>query len=460
VRDSRALRIVVAGLLLGLLVQYLFVHELVGINLLVAVAAAGGLGLLFREGGVYRADALLVGALALAAFAAVRAEALVLLFDVLASTLLLIAWAVPLRGAAPALFGGAARAYAEAAPAVRAKVRSPRPLRYATGAALALPFVVLFTSLFAAADGVFDSRLRDLLELEWLRDLGLGWRIVLGAAVAWSATGALAWMRREIPPSPARRRWLASDTAVAALVIIVGLFGMFAALQVAYLFGGRDTLEAAQMTYSSYARRGFIELVAVATVVGALLFAFGTFVERRGRDYVVVALALIGLTGIVLLSAAYRMSLYQLTYGWSELRLYASALIALLAVALVLLAAAAVTDRMRLVPGRLVIAAVAIALAVNALGPARFVATANLDRFADPSHLPPDAQRDLDVWYLAALGDGAVPVLVERLLTLPEPQRARLVDALRYPEAHRPRTSDWQSWNWDRARATEAFAAR
>ena len=42
----------------------------------------------------------------------------------------------------------------------------------------------------------------------------------------------------------------------------------FVGLQVAYLFGGLDTLVAAGMTYSDYARRGFFELVAAACLAG------------------------------------------------------------------------------------------------------------------------------------------------------------------------------------------------
>ncbi len=40
--------------------------------------------------------------------------------------------------------------------------------------------------------------------------------------------------------------------------------GLFVGLQLAYLFGGLDTLAAAGMTYSDYARRGYFELVAAA----------------------------------------------------------------------------------------------------------------------------------------------------------------------------------------------------
>jgi hypothetical protein len=258
---------VLAGFLLGLLVQYLFIHQVVGVNLLVAIAAAATLGLLFRRRSLERADALLAAALAFAAFGAIRSEVAVLVFDLIASTTLLLAWAVPLRSALPAVLSGAVRAYAEAAPAVRGSVRSPRPLRYGAGAMLAVPFLALFTALFSSADAVFERSVRELFDLAWLRDMDVGWRIVLASAVAWCATGVLAWLRREAPPPSSPRRWLASDTAVAALVVIDALFVAFAALQVTYLFGGRDTVDAAGMPYSWYARWVLFVVVLVCCIV-------------------------------------------------------------------------------------------------------------------------------------------------------------------------------------------------
>jgi hypothetical protein len=466
VTPSRALYAALAGPALGALVQYLFVRELVGLNVLASVLGFAVVALPLRGGPLRRADVLLLGALAFASFAAVRAEAAVVAFDVAAAVALLLAWLVPVAELPGALVARTVPAYAAAVPAARGRLpRSERPLRYAAGAALAIPFLVIFTALFASADAVFDRSLRDLRELAWLRELtrDLGARALVMVAAAWCATGLLS---RAAVPSAMRgasrdvRTRISRETAVAMLIAIDLLFGLFVALQVAYLFGGRDTVEAVGVTYSAYARRGFFELVGAATLVGVLLFALSVLAVR-GRAFVVAALALLALTSVVLASAAYRMSLYQQAYGWSELRLYANALIVLLAIALVLLALAVVARRIDRVPVQLVMAAAVVALAVNAIGPARTVAAANLDRFIDPSGLPNDAYRGLDVWYLIVLGDAAVPAIYERLAALPPFFREQVVVALdrgprRTPELGR----GWQSWNWDRARASEAFASR
>ena len=93
------------------------------------------------------------------------------------------------------------------------------------------------------------------------------------------------------------------------------------------------------MKYSDYARRGYFELVAAAALAGGILVGLEYQVARRTRTYVALALGLVGLTIVVLASAALRLELYQDAYGWTELRLYVAVSIAAMAVTLAALAA-------------------------------------------------------------------------------------------------------------------------
>ena len=135
------------------------------------------------------------------------------------------------------------------------------------GLVLAIPLVMIFAGLFSSADPIFRRGMDDLLgfridlgdlpgRLIWdigrvagrrsardldARDPGDGGRL-LGAA-SQSATVRIA-------------RSLGTTEALVVLVAVDLIVGLFVALQLAYLFGGLDTLAAAGMTYSSYARRG------------------------------------------------------------------------------------------------------------------------------------------------------------------------------------------------------------
>jgi FtsH-binding integral membrane protein len=238
------------------------------------------------------------------------------------------------------------------------------------------------------------------------------------------------------------------------------LFAAFVALQVGYLFGGRDTIDAAGVPYSAYARRGFFELIGCASLVGALLFAIGLQPRALSRATTALGVGLVALTLVVLASAWYRLDLYQLAYGWTELRFYALAAIVFLAIALLILGWCVATGGMRYAPQPIVMAALVVALAVNALSPSAFVARADLERIIDPSALPGDAERTMDTGYLVSLGDGAVPVLVELLPSLPPAERDLLRAGLRPKIGGRPAGQDaWESFNLDRARARDALSS-
>jgi hypothetical protein len=173
-----------------------------------------------------------------------------------------------------------------------------------------------------------------------------------------------------------------------------------------------------------------------------------------------LGLVLVGLTLVVLASAWYRLDLYQQAYGWTELRFYAIAGIVFLALALTILAWSVSAARMHICLQPLVGAALLVALGVNALSPSAFVARADLERLIDPSGLPADAERRMDPAYLVSLGDGAFPVLVELLPSLPWDDRNLLEAWLHWTARRRASTPDpWESLSVDRARASAALGS-
>jgi signal transduction histidine kinase len=198
--------------------------------------------------------------------------------------------------------------------------------------------------------------------------------------------------------------------------------------------------------------------MASASLVGALLFGLGLQSRIRSRVTTALGLVLVGLTLVVLVSAWYRLDLYQLAYGWTELRFYALAGIVFLGLALAILGWCVVAARMQFALQPVFAAALLVALGVNALSPSAFVARADLQRQIDPSGLPADAERRMDAPYLISLGDGAYPVLVDLLPGLPPADRDLLWTRLRTIAERRVEASEpWESFNADRARAKIAL---
>lgn len=509
---SLARRLLAVALAVGTAVDLLFRGHAPGINvplafalLLVAGAILAGPS---RIRGIDPLDAWLApAALVLAAFVAIRADPALVLVDV--------AGAVILGGAALVSLGGRALLRSDAssiaagagemvvatilgaAPALGAvrSVPGPRPRRtlprwagpLLRGGLFAAPLLVVFAALFAAADAVFATAAGQVLEIPFRLPLAeLAERTATILVVAWAAAGALAVaagvrVLHRPPPAPvpfsappeAQGTPVAGsppgvglrighDEGLVVLLAVDALFAAFVGLQVAYLFGGQDTLASTGLTHAEYARRGFFELLAAAALAAAVVATLDARVRRRSRAFVAAAVGLVGLTGVTLVSSFLRLRLYQDAYGWTELRFWVLLSIGWLAVALVALAALVALDRSRRLVHVLGVLGVAAVLVANLAGPQRFVAERNLERAVDPALVPADGRAGLDAAYLASLGDDAVPAMVAALPRLPDDDaravRAHL-ETRRRALASDPAVAGWPAWNLSREQARAALDA-
>jgi hypothetical protein len=381
--------------------------------------------------------------------------------------LLMGAWVVE------SVMAGTARLLASARPAPRQQPRKVPTWAgpVVRGLVLTVPLVVILAVLFASADPIFRRGMDDLLGLRL--DLGdLPARILFVVAIAWLVGGLLSVAAGGLPAVERASLGAAAPTSAAgwartlvtteALVVLIGVdlvVGFFVGLQLAYLFGGLDTLEAAGITYSDYARRGYFELVAAAGLSGGILVAL-EYLAVRSRPYLALATVLVGLTLLVLASAALRLQLYQDAYGWTELRLYVAVSIIAMAATLATLAVFLLTDRTRWLGHVMVVIGVVSLIGLNLIAPPAFVAERNLQRVIDPSLVPPDGEATLDADYLAVLPDDAIPAIVAALPDLPAFEAGRLRELLlqRREELQRDQAFAGPfAWNLGRERAREAL---
>jgi len=482
---QRAGRVLLAAGAFGVIGQILFFDVGLGINFPIAI------GLLIAGGWLIRRPAASIDwrdlwlapmALAIAGFAAIRADPTIVALDVLVATGLAVAaiatfggrsvtarpfWSLPgialrliaLVGGGATFVGSSARRQMPPVSARRAAPAAP-VLR---GLLIAIPIAIVFLALFSAADAVFAKLVGDVFGVEI--DLGdAGWRLALAAILSWLAAGAFGIAASD-PPATATGTpgWSIGSTEVVTVLLVVNaIFLVFVSLQAAYLFGGLDTLEASGLTYAEYARRGFAELVVVAILAGSLIIGADRFARDRTIGVLVGTIGLTVLTGVVVASAALRLMLYQDAYGWTELRLYVLATIGWLAVGSASVLAAIALDRVRWIGHVLLFAALTTGLVLNVLGPARFITEQNVARLLDPSLVPPNGQTGLDASYAVGLGDDAVPALIQALPALDEPAATFLSESLsaRLVELrNEPALTAWQAWNAGREPARDALAA-
>lgn len=349
---------------------------------------------------------------------------------------------------------------------------------YARGIVIAVPILVGFAVLLTSADAVFGRALDEALRFPIDVEDAFGRAVfsILAAAVVAGPIAIAAGADGFAPAlvvdavdavdagvtdgGAAPRRRSGATEAMVVLVAVDVLFGAFGIVQVLYLFRGTDTLAAIGMTYSDYARQGYFQLVGVVALAGLLLLGAHEVVGRT-RAFLYAAVALLVLTGVILASAALRLGLYQGAYGWTELRFYVAASIAWLAIGVALSFGLLVMNRMRWLAHGLAMSAVAVTIAVSALGPQALVMHENLARVLDPGRVPPDGNAGLDAWYATTLGDDAIPELVGALDALDTGDRATLLAALRLRRDElgiEERTAGPLSWNLARERAREALA--
>jgi hypothetical protein len=345
----------------------------------------------------------------------------------------------------------------------RSSARKGNAAPFLLGLILALPLLLVFGVLFTSADAVFAGIVRQMFS--WLTDFPqLMARLIFSLALAWMALGLA---RRAFTASPRPFSLddlisldfmrLGAAPSIVVLALVDALFLSFVAVQAVYLFGGADTLLRTGMTYSEYARRGFFELVAVATLVLGLVLLLDwltRFVNpNAGLAIGLLHGLLICLTLVILASALFRMRLYQSEFGLTALRFYTTAFMAWLAAVLILAAVTVLPrhpqngiGRRRFAFGALV-AVLALVAFLDLANPDAWVARVNLDRSASRVGQPLDA-----AYLTGSLSVDAVPAILARLPTVPDSAlRTQLACGLRSEakllEAEAPRLT-WRGTNF------------
>lgn len=196
------------------------------------------------------------------------------------------------------------------------------------GLLIACGMLAIVMPLLVSADAVFG----DLVARVWkeiggmnpLDAVGKLVRVVIIAPIIFSLLYAV--MRREgAAVSASTGQSVARTNPVMVVTVLIALdvvYLVFVVVQFAYLFGNVET-SSMNGGYAAYARSGFFQLVAVAGVNLAtiLLVTRLTNAEAKGwRLAQACSLLLVGLTYVILVSAAWRMYLYVDEYGMTVLR--------------------------------------------------------------------------------------------------------------------------------------------
>ena len=330
------------------------------------------------------------------------------------------------------------------------------------GVLFALPILIVFTALLAAADVIFQNLVEQAfawLNIDWLIET-FG-RILLTLVAALVSLGAL--VAALVPPGERRlhgedkpiiKPFLGFTESAIILGAVDVLFLLFVIVQFRYFFGGEANITAAGYTYSEYARRGFGELVAVAFLSLGMILLLGYFSKRESANqkagFNVLSALLVAMLAVMLVSALQRLLLYENAYGFTRLRTYTHVFIPWLGLLLLTFVGLLFTGRLRRIAPLSFLAGLGFILSMTLLNIDAFIVNRNVERFRQGE--------GIDVPYMVSLSTDAAPLLAQFAGEAPGdvqaellPQLACQLNQLQTQEEER----SWQSMSVSRRKALD-----
>jgi len=297
-----------------------------------------------------------------------------------------------------------------------------RALPYLRGILLTIPILALLAALLAQADPIFNDRIQSLFSRFTFTNLEETIaRVVIIFVIAYLLLSTIYFaytksknVRQSQEDKPLVKPFLGSIEANMILGGMILLFLLFVILQFSYLFSGGKNISTTGYTYSEYARRGFFELVLVAVISLVVFYSLSMITKRENKSkrwiFSTFGLTLVGLVGIILVSAYTRLTLYEIAYGFTRLRTLAHAFMIWVGLLLMAIAVLEITKNLHRLAFILICFILVFGSAVNILHVDQFIAQQNITRSING--VDNKAESELDTGYLFLLSDDAVPSLV------------------------------------------------
>lgn len=288
------------------------------------------------------------------------------------------------------------------------------------GLLIALPVLIVFILLFSSADLIFQDKLGSMMD--WFRNdslKGIASRFwltlfftILASAGLWLASNNGARKAKIEPDKALLQPFLGMTETSIVLISVNLLFAFFLAIQFKYFFAGEANISATGFTYAEYARKGFVELLFVASLAGLLYYSLASSTRRetpkQRNTFAILGGLLLAQVMVVLVSAHQRILLYTNRFGMTEIRLVPKIFIYFLAAILISLAVMEWKKQFKRLALVLLAALTLFSLTLAVVNIDRSIAHTNIDRAL--------AGDDLDYDLLVnRLSNDAVPYLYEVL---------------------------------------------
>ena len=276
------------------------------------------------------------------------------------------------------------------------------------GIAITIPVLFVMTLLLASADAVFSNILDNMFSaFHFSTIFSICFLMIVVFFCSYAVYAALSM--KNIKEDVKSHRILEPVIAIIVTATLSVLYLMFSVIQILYLFIGNMQLPEGY-TYSSYARQGFFQLLAVC-ILNLLIVLICLYLFREHTALKIILTVISGCTFIMILSSALRMLMYIDRYNLTFLRIFV-----LWALAVIFLLMAGVTifiyaNGFPLFTYSMVIVTI-FYIGLSFAHPDYWIARYNLN----PTHL--DYLNEYDIYdnqrYLSRLSADAAPVLLDK----------------------------------------------
>ena len=236
------------------------------------------------------------------------------------------------------------------------------------------------------------------------------------------------------------------------LTVLNIIYLIFCSIQITNLFMQKSNIEG--FDYSNYARQGFFQLMVVSFINFIILIIANINKKEKTKGQItynkVMSLLIVIFTIIIIISAIYRMNLYQEAYGFTYLRILVDFVLIteiLISVPIIIKLLGKNIDILK--TGIIITSFMYVIL--NFMNIDNFIATKNIDRyFKDPEN------SNFDINYLCDLGTDAT-MQMTRLLNAKEEEIVKRTENYLYKQRVWLNTEkmDWQEYNISKKQAKE-----
>ena len=241
-------------------------------------------------------------------------------------------------------------------------------------------------------------------------------------------------------------------TITMILTILNIIYLIFSFIQITNLF--MNTSNNPNFDYSSYARQGFFQLMFVSFINFVILIVANiNKIEKTKSQKIynkIMSLLIILFTIIIIISAFYRMNLYQETYGYTYLRIFVDFVLiseVLISIPIIIYLLGKKIDMLKSV---IIISSFMFVL-LNFMNIDNFIAEKNIDRYFNN---PEDS--NFDISYLCKLGTDATEQIT-RLLKADDEYIVKRTERYLYEQKQSLNLDEmnWQEYNISKKEAKE-----